>query len=112
VYFGTEKGLSSLQIEAVSPRQTYSTLEVGPNPFILPNSDQLMIRNLVANSTVKILTITGKLISQFKAQGGGRAFWDGKDSQGKLVSSGVYVIVAFSENGNQVITGKVAIVRR
>ncbi len=112
VYFGTEKGLSSLQIEAVSPRQTYSTLEVGPNPFILPNSDQLMIRNLVANSTVKILTITGKLISQFKAQGGGRAFWDGKDSQGKLVSSGVYVIVAFAENGNQVITGKVAIVRR
>ncbi|MBI4429585.1 MAG: hypothetical protein HY562_10750 [Ignavibacteriales bacterium] len=112
VYFGTEKGLSSLNIEAVQTKEAFASLEVGPNPYLLPNDEQLVIRDLVNSTTIKILTLTGSLVSEFKAQGAGRAFWDGRDSQGQLVSSGVYFIVAFAENGNQVATAKVAVVRR
>ncbi len=112
VYFGTEQGLSSLTIEPVQTNQSYSRLEVGPNPFILPSDQPLTIRNLVAGSTIKVMTVSGFLVTQFEAQGGGRAFWDGRDKNGAFVSSGIYFIVAFTENGSQTVVGKVAVIRR
>ncbi|RPI06381.1 MAG: hypothetical protein EHM64_03170 [Ignavibacteriae bacterium] len=112
VYIGTEQGLSSLSIRAAQTNRSFSGLEVGPNPFILPADQPLMIRNLVAASTIKILTVSGSLVVQFEAQGGGRAFWDGRDKNGALVSSGIYFIAAFAENGTQTVTGKVAVIRK
>ncbi|MGA3287193.1 MAG: hypothetical protein ABSD46_07190 [Bacteroidota bacterium] len=111
-YFGTEQGLSSFTIEPVQTNQSYSRLEVGPNPFILPSDQPLTIRNLVAGSTIKVMTVSGFVVTQFEAQGGGRAFWDGRDKNGAFVSSGIYFIVAFAENGSQTVTGKVAVIRR
>ena len=59
-----------------------------------------------------MLTVSGSLVTQFEAQGGGRAFWDGRDKRGAFVPSGIYFIVAFAENGSQTVTGKVAVVRK
>ena len=112
VYLGTEKGLSSLEIKPVLMERNLTSLDIGPNPFMIPSNLQLTIRNLVSESSVKILTINGTLVTEFQAQGGGRAFWDGRDQRGELVPSGVYFIVGFAENGNQVTTSKVAVVRR
>jgi len=112
VYFGTEEGLSSLTIEAVRTNRSYSKLDIGPNPFILPNEQRLTIRNLIAGSTIKVMTVSGFVVAQFEAQGGGRAFWNGRDKNGAFVSSGIYFIVAYAENGSQTVTGKVAVVRR
>jgi ligand-binding sensor domain-containing protein len=111
-YFGTEQGLSSLTIDPVQTKKIYSNLEIGPNPFILPSEQPLTIRNLVPVSTIKIMTVSGFVVKQFEAQGGGRAFWDGRDKSGAFVSSGIYFIVAFAENGSQTVTGKVAVIRR
>jgi len=112
VYIGTERGLSSLEIEAVQAARSYTTLEFGPNPFIIPSDDRLVVRNLVSNSSIRILSISGALIREFQAQGAGRAFWDGLDSKGEYVPSGIYFVVAYAENGNQLSTGKIAVVRR
>jgi hypothetical protein len=112
VYFGTELGLSSLAIGSVQTSKSYSNLEIGPNPFILPSDQPLTIRNLVAVSTIKVITVSGFVVTQFEAQYGGIATWDGKDKNGKLVSSGIYFIIAFAENGSQTVTGKVAVIRR
>jgi ligand-binding sensor domain-containing protein len=112
IYFGTEKGLSSLEITPVQTARSFSSLEIGPNPYVIPGSQPLTIRNLVPESSIKIVSVNGALISEFQAQGGGRAFWNGQDVTGQLVPSGVYFVVAFAENGNQIITGKVAVVRR
>jgi hypothetical protein len=111
-YFGTEQGLSSLAIASVQTSRAYSAIECGPNPFILPSDQPLTIRNLVANSTIKIVTVNGSVVKQFDAQGGGRAFWDGRDKNGALVASGIYFIFAYAENGSQTVTGKVAVIRR
>ena len=111
-YFGTESGLSSLEIPVIATVEKMSGLEVGPNPYIVPSNDKVVIKVLAENSTIKILSVTGKLVKQFGAQGAGRAFWDGTDENGVLVGSGVYVVVAFAENGTQVATAKVAVVRR
>ena len=111
-YFGTEMGLNVLSIAAVQTSRTLERLALGPSPFVLPSTDPLTIRNLVPNATIKILQVNGVLVAEFAAQGGGRAFWDGRNASGDLVSSGTYLIVAFSDNGEQVTTGKVAVIRR
>jgi hypothetical protein len=112
VYIGTERGLSSLSIAAVETNSTFTTLEIGPNPFVIPSQEMLMVRNLVDESSIKILKVDGSLVSEFKAQGGGRAFWNGRDSKGNLVGSGIYFVVAFAENGDQIATGKIAVIRK
>ncbi|MEX1139796.1 MAG: hypothetical protein WEF53_10685 [Bacteroidota bacterium] len=111
-YFGTERGLSSLSIAPVRTERSFSTIDVGPNPFVIPSSTPLMIRNLVEESSIKILRVDGTLVKEFAAQGGGRAFWDGMDSAGQMVGSGIYFVVAFARNGDEVGTGKVAVVRK
>lgn len=111
-YFATSKGLSSLGIEPTMPNQSFSSLNLGPNPYIIPNEQPLTINGLVANSNIKILTVSGSVVNQFPAQGGGRAFWNGRDDKGRYVSSGIYFVIAYSNNGEQTAMGKVAIVRR
>ncbi len=111
-YFGTGKGLSSLEIPTIGTVEKMSTLEIGPNPFILPDHSLVTIKGLADNAMIKILNVTGALVKEFAAQGGGRAFWDGTDSRGNNVGSGVYIIVAYADNGNQVSTAKVALLRR
>jgi hypothetical protein len=112
VYFGTESGLSALSIATVQTERQFTALLLGPNPFYVPSETPLTIQRLMPQSRVKILTISGALVTEFDAQGGGRAFWDGRDRSGSYVGSGTYMIVAFNENGEQITTAKVAVVRR
>jgi len=112
VYFGTDKGLSSLQTTSIAPKQSFNTLSISPNPFLVPSTTLLTIDGLVENSSIKVLAVDGKVVKEFVSPGGRIAFWDGMDSHGKLVSSGIYIVVAYSEDGNQITTGKVAVIRR
>ena len=72
---------------------------------------------MVSTFSVKVLSISGKLIrvltsgSEF-APGGKLAFWDGRDESGNLVQSGVYILVAYDNDGSNVKTAKVAVVRK
>jgi hypothetical protein len=112
MYFGTEKGLSSVTTAAVTPKQTFDNLTISPNPFLLPSSEQLTIEGLVQGSTLKIVSVSGKLVREIKTPGGKVGYWDGTDDKGELVPSGVYLVIAFSEDGNQVTKGKVAVLRK
>jgi flagellar hook assembly protein FlgD len=66
----------------------------------------------MAEASVKILAMDGSLVREFRAQGGGRAYWDGRDLHGAYVSSGPYYIVAYAENGNALTTGKIVVIRK
>ena len=112
LYIGSEKGLSILGIAPVATERNFATLEVGPNPFLVPQEQTLTIRNLVPETSIKILRVDGTLVTEFRAQGGGRAFWDGKDHNGETVGSGVYFVVAYADDGNQLTTAKVAVIRQ
>ena len=73
------------------------------------------------NSSVKIFTINGHLVRELTSKtvlsdgtvavDGGRAYWDGRDATGKKVASGIYLYLAYSENGKS-ITGKFAVIRK
>ncbi len=110
-YFGSEKGIVSYKTIAVNPLAECDRIKVGPNPFVVPSGTSLKIDGLVAESTVKILSISGVLVAEFETPGGRIAEWDGKDLNGNYVSSGIYIIAGYNKDASKVCTGKVAIVR-
>ncbi|HMQ98847.1 MAG TPA: hypothetical protein PKE39_07460 [Ignavibacteria bacterium] len=110
-YFGSEKGIVSYKTIAVNPLEECDKIKAGPNPFIVPSGVTLKIDGLVAESTVKILSISGVLVAEFETPGGRIAEWDGKDLNGNYVSSGIYIIAGYNKDASKVCTGKIAIVR-
>jgi len=112
IYIGTDEGLTSFETPYIKPLENFEELFVYPNPFYLKdNSKLLTIDGLIKDTEIKILSLSGKLISEFSSPGGRTAYWDGTDSHGNIVGTGIYLIVAFDQEGNSVITGKVAVVR-
>ncbi len=112
VYFGTLVGLASLTTSAASPRASFDGLSVYPNPYLVPSGEAVTISGLVANSSLKILSVDGRVIRDLRTPGGLVGTWDGKDKNGEFVSSGVYLVVAYAEDGSTVTSGKVAIIKR
>ena len=113
VYMGTEFGLTSLQTEFVEPKESFEEIFVYPNPFIPGGSaDHLTIDGLIEDSQIKILTVNGKLVSEIITPGGRIAFWDGRDLEGNIVPSGIYIIVAYDEDADNISTSKVAVIRK
>ncbi|MBT8383930.1 MAG: T9SS type A sorting domain-containing protein [Ignavibacteriaceae bacterium] len=112
VYVGTDNGLTSFETPYIKPLEEFDELFVYPNPFILKDKTQILtIDGLIRDSEIKVLNLNGTLVTEFLSPGGRTAFWDGTDLQGELVNSGVYIIVAFDSEGNNVTTSKVAVLR-
>ena len=111
VYFASSGGLASLSTVAAAPKPAFDALVVYPNPYRVPNTVPLTVDGLMENSTIKILSIDGHLIREIKSPGGRVGFWDGKDTDGHDVASGIYLVVAASEDGSKVVTGKVAVLK-
>lgn len=110
IYIGTVEGMNKVKTEAVRS-EIVDRLSATPQPYELSSSEPMRITGLPSNSTVKILSLSGTLIREFRAPGGGVAFWNGRDASGEPVASGVYLIAARSSLGETVI-GKAAVVRR
>ncbi len=112
MYFGTEKGLSVLSTASVAPVRSFSGLDVYPNPFEIPSGQPVTIGGLVADSFLKIFSVSGELVRSLTTPGGGIGTWDGTDDASRPVSSGVYMIVAYSQDGTEVGSAKVAVIRK
>lgn len=113
VYLGTDYGLAELSTSFIEPKESFESLYIYPNPFVIGKEESsVTIDGLIRNSSIKILSVTGDLVANFETPGGKIAFWNGKDSNGNLVASGVYFIVAFDEEGNNIKTSKVAVIRK
>lgn len=112
VFIGTNFGLAELSTSFVEPKDSFDNLFIYPNPFVIGKDINVTIDGLVKGCSIKILSITGDLIANFETPGGKVAFWDGKDSKGMLVSSGVYYIVAYDDEGTNIKTAKVAVIRK
>ncbi|MCL5020968.1 MAG: hypothetical protein M1339_04745 [Bacteroidetes bacterium] len=112
VYFATPDGITDFNIGVVQPVQSFSKLKIFPDPAKIPLPSPIQIQGLVANSDIKIFTVSGRLVKQFQAQGGSIAYWNGTDQSGNLLPSGVYIIVAYSSDGSQSTVSKIALIRQ
>lgn len=112
VYIGTDYGLAMIQTSSVKPLDNFNELFIYPNPFIIGENNIITIDGLIANTSIKIIDISGNLIKNIKTPGGRIATWDGKDNNGNYVASGIYLIIAYDEEANNVALGKIAVIRK
>lgn len=105
VFFATALGLISFQGDATEPASDCSGLTVFPNPVRPEYTGPVTIRGTGAESSVRITTVSGLLVKEIQAEGG-TAVWDGRDTYGKRVQSGVYLALSADRNGESGCAGK------
>ncbi|MEI8135191.1 MAG: FlgD immunoglobulin-like domain containing protein [bacterium] len=114
-YFGTPKGISRLNSIYQEGESDYSKIRLYPNP-VIQNGDQIIeltVSGLVAGSTVKIYSASGRLVATIDgSQTGSTVIWNGKDENGKLLPSGVYIVGAASATSTDYGQTKFVLIRK
>jgi len=113
VYAATDFGISSFSTSFIKPADSFTELLVYPNPLIIDGSNTgITVDGLIKESEMKIISVSGQLVKQVTTPGGRVGFWDGKDSDGNYVGSGIYFIIAYDKEGTSVAKAKVAVIRK
>ena len=112
VFFGTDKGLCSYQSDdnAINEDMTKDNVWAYPNPVKPDYSGNINIIGLSLDADIKIVSSNGSLIKQAKSNGGIYK-WDGCDSKGKKVASGIYMVETAKNDGSKGTVCKIAIIR-
>ncbi len=97
IYAGTRKALLALRTTSVASLQTMDSVRCFPQPFTPGIDPYLHITNLPAQSTVLIVTTAGDRIREIPANNSATVIWDGKDSDGQWVPTGIYLLLYRSE---------------
>lgn len=110
VFFNTANEMVSYRGFATEGAATQSEIQIFPNP-VAPNYDgPIAFRGLIENALVKITDISGSLIFETRALGG-QAIWNGKSLAGTKVATGIYLVFARDEMGNEKAVGKIVITK-
>jgi ligand-binding sensor domain-containing protein len=110
VFIASNNGLCSFRSTATEPVSTQEKVLVFPNPVPPGYSGSIAIRGLTNHALVKITNLYGALVFQTRALGG-QAIWDGKNTNGTKVASGVYLIICRDDSGIEKIATKITIVQ-
>ena len=81
-----------------------------PNPVKPDYSGNINIIGLSLDADIKIVSSNGSLIKQAKSNGGIYK-WDGCDSKGKKVASGIYMVETAKNDGSKGTVCEIAIIR-
>jgi hypothetical protein len=100
VFFGTTAGVVSFRGGATSPKSAFDEVYVFPNPVRENYHGPVSVTGLVEGSVVKITDISGNLVYETVSLGG-QAIWDGRNSRGRRVRTGVYLVFISSPDGSQ-----------
>ncbi len=114
VYVGTDFGLTEIATLYIKSSKDFSDINVYPNPITLNASSNLnlVIDGLVEASEIKVLDISGNLVNEFRSIGGKTTYWNCRDLDDKLIPSGIYIIVAYDSEVNQIGHAKLAVLRK
>ena len=111
-YLATDKGISILQIPFSNNPEKKQSMYISPNPFIMPDDEGVIIKNVPSNSIIKIMTITGTLIKEIKLPPNqSQAIWDGTNEQGQQVGTAVYLVAAHHSSEQNKVS-KIAVIRK
>lgn len=106
VYIGTNNGMVEYSSDASPAEDNYSNVYAYPNPVRPDYTGWITIRGLMDNSLVKIADSAGNVFYSARSTGG-MITWDGCNSNGERVKTGVYYVFASqSDDGksNGVVT--------
>lgn len=100
LYIGTDAGLISYKGDAPEGDLDFSGMYVYPNPVRETYDGPVVVSGLMKNSDVRITDIAGNLVHKARSLGN-QLVWDGRNRNGRRVSTGVYLILATDQAGNQ-----------
>lgn len=109
VFFGTDKGISSLLSEATAAQSEFGKLLVYPNPVRPEYEGDVVIKGVVQNTLAYITDISGNMVFSSAAYGG-QVVWDRKDFSGREVAPGVYLVFCANDDGSKSAVTKLLIV--
>lgn len=111
VFIGTNKGLCSYMSDAIEPVEEMNkdVTYAYPNPVRPDYTGPITIVGLTMDADIKITTSNGVLVAQGRSNGG-TFVWDGTDTNGKRVASGVYMVQTATAEGKKGTVCKIAIV--
>jgi len=115
VYIATSQGINALRIPFGKPKENYNSIKIYPSPFYIPSSNYMRVSELTYNSSMLVMTLDGKVVRKIKSQGinidGDQLMWDGRDSEGDYVSSGVYLLAIYGDDGSNQMT-KITVIKK
>ena len=106
----------------VDPQNNLGAVYAVPNPYRTGGSrlttenyhnfpdDKIRFVNVPTDCRIKIYTVAGDLVWEYKHSGGGNIEWDATNRGGESVSSGVYIYRVEDQNGGQVY-GRLIVIR-
>jgi len=103
-----EEPLNLVQVSE-APSVSMSQVHVYPNPWRSTSTSPLIFDGCPEGATVKIFTISGRLITSLSAVNG-TVSWDVKNKAGDNVASGLYLYLITDSHNNQT-HGKITIIR-
>ena len=109
-YIGTKNGTVAMRTPYRDFGERISSVSVEPNPFN-PNTGRMYFTGstLANEASVRIYTPDGRLVRKLDHLEAGFG-WDGRDSEGRGVASGIYIILAYDNDRSQSGRGKVAVI--
>jgi hypothetical protein len=109
LYIGTDKGLVSYQGDAPRGTSDFSDVYVYPNPVRESFTGDITITGLLKDTDVRITDIAGNLV--YKGISLGRNLtWDGRNLNGRKVSTGVYLIFCAGASGEKRHVAKLLVI--
>lgn len=93
VYIGTDLGLVEYKSDSSPAESDFSNVYAYPNPVRPDYTGWITIKGLMENSLVKIADSMGNVFYSTRSEGG-MVTWDGCNSAGHRVKSGVYYVFA------------------
>jgi ligand-binding sensor domain-containing protein len=112
VFVATDAGVVSYRGSAtVTEGVPKDCAKVSPNPVRTSFTGQVGVTGLANNGIVKITDVTGKLVYQTTATGGG-VIWNLADYNGRKVQSGVYLVLSSDADGKNGCISKIAVVEK
>ena len=112
VFIGTDKGMACYRSDATAP---VASLDKGsvyayPNPVRADYSGNISIVGLTYGCNVKIVDAAGFLVNEGESNGGMYS-WNGRNTRGEKVASGVYYVLTYDSDGNEGVATKILITR-
>lgn len=108
VFFVTGRGLCSYRANATRSMEEFDNVTVFPNPVPKDFWGEIVISGLKDNTNVKITDIAGNLVFETFSLGG-TATWNGKNFDGRNVSTGVYLFLCVDDLFDKSVVKKVLI---
>jgi hypothetical protein len=105
----TDQGMAVYRSDASEPVNPPTSVKIFPNPVPPGFTGMVGISGLGEGSTVRIMSMSGKLIWQAPANGGTVA-WNVRDFSGQPLPAGIYLVFAVSADGRETLAGKLALI--